>query len=430
MHNLANNAMNDTTKDPGAAAPTLSWLGLATIWFGGMISIPSLLIGSTLIAGLGFWDTLLAAAIGCAVVGAYMSLSSIAAVEQRRDTVALAASAFGNSGARIVVGLALGISLLGWFGVQSALAGASAARILQLSLGWQVSTPLVSVLLGLFMMLSAAFGFQWLKWLNYLAVPCKVALVGFAVYMALQASSFEQVANYRPAPGARLDMTTGIGIAIGFFAVGGVIAPDYARHAKNRRAAVLGSVLGLMPAALGLAACGAMLAIFQHTYDIVDIYARLGMPLLALSVLILATWTTNVMNAYSSGLAINQVLHWPDSRRRLATLLAGTAGALLAGAGILDNFMGFLMLLTVTIPPIAGVLVGDYWLARSFTRDGHRAFRWQGLFAWGCGVAVMLLLSHPLKNVLGIVVAALAYWAATAMLPDSSATARSPAPPP
>ena len=102
---------------------------------------------------------------------------------------------------------------------------------------------------------------------------------------------------------------------------------------------------------------------------------------------------------------------------------------MLAGAGILDNFMGFLMLLTVTIPPIAGVLVGDYWLACSFTRDGHRAFRWHGLFAWGCGVAVMLLLSHPLKNVLGIVVAALAYWGATAMLPDSAATARSPAPP-
>ena len=393
------------------SSPSLSWLGLATIWFGGMISIPSLLIGSTLIAGLGFWDTLLAAAIGCAVVATYMSLESIAAVEQRRDTVALAASAFGAKGARIVVGLALGISLLGWFGVQSALAGASAARILQMSLGWSVAPQLASVVLGLFMMLTAVFGFKSLKWLNYLAVPCKIALVGFAVYMALKANSFSEVSAYRPAPGARMDMLTAIGISIGFFAVGGVISPDYARHAKDRRAAVLGSLLGLMPAALGLAACGAMLAIFQHTYDIVDIYARLGMPLLALSVLILATWTTNVMNAYSSGLAITQVLGWPDSRRRLATVLAGSAGALLAGAGILENFMGFLMVLTVTIPPIAGVLVGDYWLARSFRADRQRAFRWQGVLAWACGVAVMLLANHPLKNVLGIVVAALAYWA-------------------
>ena len=42
----------------------VGWLGLATIWFGGMISVPSLLIGSTLIAGLPFWDVLIAGAIG------------------------------------------------------------------------------------------------------------------------------------------------------------------------------------------------------------------------------------------------------------------------------------------------------------------------------------------------------------------------------
>lgn len=396
-------------------APSMSWLGLATIWLGGMISVPSLLIGSTLIAGLGFWDTLLAAGIGCAVVATYMSLESIAAVEQRRDTVALASSAFGRTGARIVVGLALGVSLLGWFGVQSALAGASLSKIVQMSLGWSVSPALASVVLGMFMMMTAAFGFKWLKVLNYLAVPCKVLLVGYAVYVAFQSNSFDMIAAYRPAPAARIEFMTAIGIAIGFFAVGGVISPDYARHAATRRAAVLGSILGLMPAALGLAACGAVLAIFQHTYDIVEIYSRLGMPMLALSMLILATWTTNVMNAYSSGLAINQVLHWPDSRSRLATLLAGTTGALLAGAGILNNFMGFLMLLTVTIPPIAGVLVSDYWLARSYTRDGHAAVNWRGVIAWVCGVAVMVVSGHPLKNVLGVVVAALAYWVMVAV---------------
>ncbi|MFA6445579.1 MAG: cytosine permease, partial [Sterolibacterium sp.] len=202
---------------------------------------------------------------------------------------------------------------------------------------------------------------------------------------------------------------------IGFFSVGGVISPDYARHATTRTAAVLGSVLGLLPVAMGLAACGAMLAIIQQTYDIVEIYARFGMPILALSVLIIATWTTNVMNAYSSGLAINQLLHWPDSRRKLATLLAGVSGSVLAAAGILDNFMGFLMLLTVTIPPIAGVLVSDYWIARSYTRDQRLAFNFRGLLAWSCGVAVMIAFAHPLKNVLGIVVAALVYWAAVAV---------------
>jgi len=259
--------------------------------------------------------------------------------------------------------------------------------------------------------------------LNYVAVPCKILLVAYAVIVAFQSKSFDLVTQYQPPESTRLDMFTAIGLSIGFFSVGGVISPDYARHAESRRAAVMGSVLGMLPAALGLAACGAMLAIVQHTHDIVEIYASLGMPMLALSVLIVATWTTNVMNAYSLGLALNQLLHWPDSRRQWATLIAGVMGSGLAAAGILNNFMGFLMLLTVTIPPIAGVLVSDYWIARSYTDRPASAVNWRGVVAWSAGVAVMLALPHPLRSVLGIVVAALVFWFAVRLAPPAATNA-------
>lgn len=401
----------------------LSWVGLATIWFGGMISVPSLLIGSTLVAGLPFWDALLAGLLGFMVVVVFMSLESVAAVEQRLDTVELASSAFGRNGARVVVGLALGVSLLGWFGVQSGVAGGSMAKICQLAFGWQMSAAWASLLIGLLMMLTAVFGFRYLKWLNYVAVPCKVALVVYAVALAFQNQGFEVVTRYRPDPAHRLDFATAIGLSIGFFSVGGVISPDYARHARTRLDAVLGSVLGLLPAALGLAACGGVLAIIQNTYDIVEIYARLGMPVLALSVLIIATWTTNVMNAYSSGLAINQLLHWPERRRQLATLIAGVLGSLLAASGILGSFMNFLMLLTVTIPPIAGVLVSDYWIARSYRRGTARRYNAHGLLAWAGGVAATLLVGHPLRSVLGIVVAGAVYCALDRLRPLAAADA-------
>jgi cytosine permease len=390
----------------------VGWLGLATIWFGGVISVPSLLIGSTLIAGLTFVEVLLAGCVGFTVVALFMSLESVAAVDQRRDTVSLASSSFGSSGARVVVGLALGVSLLGWFGVQSGIAGGSFARIANLSFGLRLSAAWCSFVLGLLMMLTAVFGFRYLKWLNFVAVPCKVLLVAYAVVVAFQSHSFDLILQHQPAADKRLDFMTAIGLSIGFFSVGGVVSPDYARHATTRSAAVLGSMLGLLPAAIGLAACGAMLAIIQQTYDVVEIYAKLGMPMLALSVLIVATWTTNVMNAYSSGLALNQLLHWPEQRRRLATVIAGVAGSALAAVGILDNFMSFLMLLTVTIPPIAGVLVSDYWVVRSYRSTGHALVHWEGVLAWGCGVGVMLLISHPIRNVLGIFVAGGAYWLA------------------
>ncbi|MBC7378331.1 MAG: cytosine permease [Burkholderiaceae bacterium] len=388
-----------------------------------MISVPSLLIGSTLVAGLPFWDALLAGFLGFCVVVAFMSLESVAAVEQRLDTVELASSAFGRTGANLVVGLALGISLLGWFGVQSGVAGSSIAKISKISFGLTISSSLASLLVGLAMMLTAVFGFKYLKWLNFIAVPCKVLLVVYAVLVAFQSQSFDVITNYRPDPAHRLDFLTAIGLSIGFFSVGGVISPDYARHANTRLDAILGSVLGLLPAALGLAACGAMLAIIQNTYDIVEIYAKLGMPVLALSVLIIATWTTNVMNAYSSGLAINQVLHWPAERRQLATLIAGVLGSLLAASGIFANFMGFLMLLTLMVPPIAGVLVSDYWIARSYTSRALGGFNKNGITAWGAGVASMLLVTHPLRSVLGIVVSGAVYLVMVKLRPAATARA-------
>lgn len=236
-------------KDP--QAPTLTWLGLATIWFGGMISVPSLLIGSALVQGLPFWEALLAGFLGFCVVAAFMSLESVAAVEQRLDTVDLASSSFGRSGAKLVVGLALGVSLLGWFGVQSGVAGGSFAKISQLSFGINISPSWASLVIGLLMMLTAVFGFKYLKWLNFVAVPCKVALVVYAVVVAFQSHSFDVITQYQPDPAKRLDFLTAIGLSIGFFSVGGVISPDYARHAATRLDAVLGSVLGLLPAALG-----------------------------------------------------------------------------------------------------------------------------------------------------------------------------------
>lgn len=386
----------------------ISWFALLTIWFGGLISVPSLLIGSTLIAGLPFYEALLAGLIGFSIVCLFMCLESIAAVDTRLSTVQLASSSFGRNGANILVGLVVGASCLGWFGVQSSIAGASFSRIMELSFEIAIATPVATIFWGTLMMLTAVFGFKYLKALNYIAVPCKVFLIVYGLIVSFQGNSFSTITSYQPQ--TRLDFIVAVGLCIGFFSVGGVISPDYSRFAKTRRDAVLGSVLGLLPAALMLMAVGSILAIFQGTYDIVEIFARMGHPALALAVLIIATWTTNVMNAYSSGLAINQLFHWPEDRRGASTILAGILGTTLGAMGILGEFMSFLMILTVTIPPVAGVIISDYWLAKTYRPDTAVAFNWRGLVAWASGVAVMVTLNHPIKSVVGIVVSAMVYF--------------------
>lgn len=386
----------------------LNWLGLLTIWFGGVVSVPALLIGSSLVAGLSFFDALLAGVIGFSVVCIFMCLESVAAVDTRLSTVQLASSSFGKTGANILIGLVVGISCMGWFGVQVGIAGSSFSKILDIYFASKISPVICSIIFGILMMLTAVLGIKYLKYLNYIGVPAKILLLIFGVVISFQGKSFSTITNYHPP--TSMAFLTAIGLSIGFIAVGGVISPDYARFAKTKKDVILGSIFGLLPAALTLFAVGGILAILQNTYDIVEIFSKFGYPAMALAILIIATWTTNVMNAYSSGLAMNQLLHFSVEKRYLSTIISGLIGTALAAFGILGNFMSFLGFLTTTVPPIAGVLISDYWLAKTYNARSSKAFNWKGLLSWLFGVVVMLVMENAIKNILGIAVSLVVYW--------------------
>lgn len=383
------------------------WYSLAGIWFGGIVSVPALLIGSSLISALSFSTSIWAGLIGFGFVVLFMSLLSMAAVDRRKATVALASSSFGEIGAKIIVALVIGLSTLGWFGIQSNIAGASFSKILLEMGGPDIPIWITSVFWGIIMVLTAVFGFKYLKWLNYVAVPAIVLLLIYGLVITFKTHSFQEVLNFKPE--SNMPFLQAIGLTIGFISVGGVISPDYNRFAATKKDAVLGSIFGIIPSALCLLAIGAILAITQGTYDIVEIFSSLGFPFFAMSILILATWTSNVMNIYSSGLAFNDLFKLSDVSRSKTTLLVGIVGIVLAAIGILSHFMSFITLLTITITPIAGVMISDYYFAKTYQQEAAK-INWKGIFSWGAGVTVMLIMESSIKNILGIVIAAMFYY--------------------
>jgi len=386
---------------------TTKWYSLAGIWFGGIVSVPALLVGSTLIASLSFNYSIWAGLIGFSFVILFMSLVSIAAVEKRKATVSLAASSFGENGAKLIVGLVIGLSTIGWFGIQSNIAGASFSKILAEMNGPEIPIWLSSVFWGSIMVLTAVFGFKYLKLLNYIAVPAIIVLLVYGMVITFKTHSFEEVLNFTPKE--KMPLLQAIGFTIGFISVGGVISPDYNRFAATKKDAILGSILGIIPSALCLLAIGAILAITQGTYDIVEIFSSLGFPFLAMSILILATWTSNVINIYSSGLAFNNLFNRGDENRSKTTLIVGAFGILLAALGVLSHFMSFISLLTITITPIAGVMISDYFISQTYKEDAQK-INWKGIFSWMSGVILMLSMSSEIKNIMGIISAAIVYY--------------------
>ncbi|PCH75992.1 MAG: hypothetical protein COB98_07545 [Flavobacteriaceae bacterium] len=385
---------------------TTKWYSLASIWFGGIVSVPALLIGSTLIASLTFYNALFVGLIGFCFVVFFMSLLSIVAVEKRMTTVSLASSSFGELGAKIIVGLVIGLSTLGWFGIQTNIAGVSFSKIIFEINGTEIPVWISSVFWGVIMVTTSVFGFKYLKWLNYLAVPGIILLLAYGLVITFQTHSFQDILNF--VPENNMSIFRAIGFTIGFISVGGVISPDYNRFAATKKDAVLGSIIGVIPSALCLLAIGAIFAITQSTYDIVEIFSSLGFPFLAMSILILATWTSNVMNIYSSGLAFLNLFSLKSDARSKTTLLVGLVGVIIASIGVLSSFTSFINILTITITPIAGVMISDFYISKTF-KENTEKFNWVGIFSWGLGVLIMLFMSSEIKYVLGIVVAAIAY---------------------
>ena len=144
---------------------------------------------------------------------------------------------------------------------------------------------------------------------------------------------------------------------------------------------VKSSIIGVIPAGLFMLLTGGVMSVVTGQYDISAILVSLGVPFFGLLALVLATWTTNVTNAYSGGLALSNLLGFDESKFKHTTGIAGGIGTLLAAFGVLGKFEAFLNLMSALLPPLAGVIIANYWI---IGRGKKAAFKIQdGVFMPG-----------------------------------------------
>ncbi|MFZ5646365.1 MAG: cytosine permease [Bacillota bacterium] len=393
------------------------WYSIALIWIGVMICVPALMVGGALITGLSLANAILAGIIGYTIIVAYMSFQGMQGADLGMPTVVNASSAFGVAGARVLISFFLGFGCLGWFGVQANVCGSAFSSIINSWVGLNIPIWLSSLFWGVIMLATAIIGFNALKYLNYIAVPALVILCIYGTYVSISKFGTQLLASYQPP--APFAFVQGIAITVGMFAVGGVLASDYSRYARNRKDAVLSSVLGVWPTGVLLLIMGAVMAVVAGSHDITTVLSKIGVPMVGLIILILATWTTNAINAYSGGLAITSLFNLGDDKRALATGIAGGIGTMLAVAGIINHFISYLMLLTSCIPPIAGVMMADYWIVRKGMASRWSRYpgvNWAGVVSLALGVIAANVISAGIASINGIIVSMVCYLVIAAVV--------------
>ncbi len=116
------------------------------------------------------------------------------------------------------------------------------------------------------------------------------------------------------------------------------------------------------------------------------------------------------------------------ANRAFVTLIVGVLGSVLSMLGILDSFVGFLIILGVAIPPVAGIMIVDYFVLRrsraqldEARRSGRLPASAEGwnvpaLVAWAVGFLTGYFVHAGVPSINSLVAAGVAYWLLTTVL--------------
>ncbi|MEM6572736.1 MAG: cytosine permease [Pseudomonadota bacterium] len=382
-----------------ASDQLVNGLQLSLVIVGVAITIPAFLVGGEVVAGLGLKRAAIAVTLGSAAVAVIAALTMSLAAKLRRSTYEIIRGPFGTQGCRLVT-LVMATSLLGWFGVTAQLFGqALAGAIEQVA---NVSAPRWAMTLvgsGL-MVTTTLFGFRAIERLSRFVVPLLLVLLVVAVWLSVgQLSPEALTAN---GIGSISSLGTGISVVIGAYMVAVTIAPDLARFVKTRGQATAAAFAGYGLGYGGVLMLAGIPGLLPIEGGYVERLVFLGLGVPALALVVFATWTTNCSNLYSASLAFDTLIL--GKRYRLVTVLAGAAGTLAGLAGLADNLVPYLVLLSIAVPPISGIYLSHYLLLRLTEGDENKGFAGEvpALLAWGVATGVAWLASNGYLTLTGV----------------------------
>jgi cytosine permease len=355
-------ALEDYGATPVPAEQRRGWFSMGIIIWGVAICIPAFMLGGMTGSMLGLGKAIGASLLGALILTVISMLTGIVGAHTRVSTAMSTQFAFGRYG-NIIFAILLFIGTFGWFGVQLEMFAQAVNGAVKAMTGGAVLLPRWLPIIGggILMSITALIGYKAIEKLSAIVIPILLVLMVVTLALAFRGHSLAEV--FAKPPAQPLPFGLVVSIVAGAFAVGAVIQPDITRYAKSKGQAVGGMIFGMMigfPLVLILASfLGA--ASGQADFSAIMLAYHKGIwAFFAMFVIVFATWTTNDNNLYSGALSIYTLIR--ALPKWLLTAIGGVLGTILALAGIMGQFITWLSVLAVTIPPIGAVMIADFFL--------------------------------------------------------------------
>lgn len=325
----------------------LSFITLTTIQAGIYICISAIMAGYTLFTSVGFQGSIIGIIIGSIVLWLLGLVFARLAVIKRKVLIELVADYFGKSCSQIC-GVALCISLIGWFAIQLELMSTSINFIYPFIPIW-----LSNVLLGSLIVYNVAQGMKSIGKFADFTVPFLLLMI---IYITFQV--------YNPAQELPTSLVTfkGIFLIIAFSIVGIIDAPTYFCASKSQKDAYIATTIVYLIILPFMAIAGIVIALFTNTDDFIKAIMILGGEKWQISVMlfiVLAGWTTNNGNLYSASIAANAIIKSSHIKR---TWVLGSIGVLLSCIGVIANFYETLDAMNIIATSLGAAIINKFLL--------------------------------------------------------------------
>jgi len=366
-----------------------TWVSPAMVYAGCEFCIPVIMVGSGLVAGLGFKQAIWAILLGLVVITWLGDgLNSWLGAMTGRSSSVIARASFGTVQARIIIALAVLLMSGGWWAVQTAVTGNALCTMFGIDYTTNYGMwALITIIAGIIFAIPPIIGYSSMEWTDYIAVPAGMILVVVAFVLAIRGTGWQQIVSFVPQESGMFTMS--VSAIVGANVAQFVIFADYSRFARPRFKDSFLVPIGVIIVGFVLFVVGAIMGVGRGTYDIVAIMQDLGFGWWGFLILWLAQWTSQLVNNYSMGLSLCNMFNKDTNRDRKILTAIGTAIALVVAlAGILTQFENFLYLTALSFPAIGSIMVIDYAFLNGKRWESKEGWNFMATIAMAVGIGL------------------------------------------
>ena len=344
-------------RTPVDRAETVSGLQIGVVLIGISITLPLMYSAGELALGIGLGPAVIATLVGALILSLMAIPAAIVGAKTRLSSYMIIEHTFGFAGAKFI-NFCFGVFLLGWYAVTAELFGRTLFLGITDLVAFRVPEWACTLSSSALVIVTTIYGFRAIDRLALVAVPFLLLAVLGVVVLSLREVGIDDLLAIRGS--GEITMPTAISAVVGAAIVGVVLTPDLTRYARTTRDCVTASFLGQGGGMTIAYVAGMIPVLVWKELEPMTYMLLLGYGGIALAVLVFATWTTNVINLYSTALASRASVPVGDYRQVVVVLgIVGTAAAMV---GISENLIDFLVVMGLLVPPIAGVYLADFFI--------------------------------------------------------------------